>query len=72
MSIEFRFPVVNAESVEDRDARWDEAITALQANGKTIRGTGPDGDWPLQLIPDEDGHTEVYSVVPLKEGFADD
>lgn len=72
MSIEFRFPVDQAESDEDREARWDEAITTLQASGRTIRGCGPDDDWPTSVIPNDHGHTEVYTIVPLKEGFADD
>ena len=77
---EFHFHVDPQESDLDREQRWDAAIIALQEEGFTIDGDGPDGDYPIRNeAPDgsswtnfwenpEQGWVEVYRKVPLRSG----
>lgn len=77
MNIQFRFLVSPGEDLAAREARWDTAISDLQAGGMTVSGTGPDGDWPVRVeFPDGQtiDHTnhpidgpfvEIYDTVPL-------
>ena len=77
---EFYFTVDPAESDADREARWDEELTKLHAQGLTIEGVGPDGDWPVRVDTDKDAtwedffssaaskFTEVYNLVALAPG----
>lgn len=68
---EFRFKVDPAEDLDDRCGRWDKEVLALQAEGLTIRGTGPDGDEPIRFEgPAEENlagpYIEIYDIVPLE------
>jgi hypothetical protein len=80
VSTEFRFQVRPKESLVDRETRWDKELAELQAQGKTVAGVGPDGDYPIRYDFDESGTMtfdewwqgnpdtpwfEVYSTVPL-------
>src|SRR5690348_5740176 len=77
---EFYFTVDPAESDAEREARWDEELTKLHAQGLTIEGVGPDGDWPIRNDPQEGEtwedfwkspagkFTEVYNLVALPPG----
>lgn len=65
---EFHFPADPAEDPLDREMRWDKEILVLQSGGRTIHGTGPDGDEPIRFIegPVLGGpYIEVYEVVDL-------
>ena len=67
---EFKFEVDPAEDLDTRWERWDREVMALQSEGLTVRGTGPDGDDPLRFegpyLSDLAGpYTEIYEVVPL-------
>lgn len=78
MSIKFRFPVDPLESLEEREARWDDALAELQAKGVTIAGLGPDGDYPNRYefpdgksveeteLPLDGPFVEVYETAPLR------
>ena len=79
-SNEFHFTVDPAEADSDREARWDKELTELHAQGLTIEGAGPDGDWPIRTDPEQGASwedffssaaskfTEVYNLIPLPAG----
>ena len=71
---EFKFEVDPAEDLDTRWERWDREVMALQSEGLTVRGTGPDGDDPIRFEgPDPSNlagpYTEVYDTVPLYPGW---
>lgn len=66
---EYRFTVDPKETEDSRNVRWDKQLLELQATGYTIKGCGPDGDYPLRYEPnpyDLGGpFVEIYEAVPL-------
>lgn len=67
---QFRFVVDPVETAGFREARWDGALTALQATGYTITGVGPDGDWPV-LIEYPDGRTINHTSEPINGPYVE-
>lgn len=83
MSIEeFRFKVEPKEDLVTREERWDAELLKLQSRGLTIKGTGPDNDYPVRYAFSADGEMtfeewwkgnpdepwyEVYNLVPLAD-----
>lgn len=78
---EWRFQVDPAEGIEAREVRWDKELAELQAEGLTIQGVGPDGDYPIRYDFALDGSLsfdewwkgnpstpwfEVYNTIPLE------
>ena len=77
MSTAFRFVVDPAESLEEREARWDDAVAELHATGLDVSGHGPDEDYPIRYeypdgksveetdLPLDGPFVEVYDTKPL-------